>query len=59
MVLKHTKLTIFSDFCNPFIYFQWRYFQNIGSEDAAEGAAFMHSLVESCRMNGNPQPRWD
>ena len=29
--------------------------QNIGSEDAAEGAAFMHSLVESCRMNGkNP-----
>ena len=29
--------------------------QNIGSEEAAEGAAFMHSLVESCRMNGkNP-----
>lgn len=29
--------------------------QNIGSEDAAEDAAFMHSLVESCRMNGkNP-----
>lgn len=29
--------------------------QNIGSEKAAEGAAFMHSLVESCRMNGkNP-----
>ena len=26
--------------------------QNIGSEDAAEDAAFMHSLVESCRMNG-------
>ena len=26
--------------------------QNIGSEEAAEGAAFMHSLVESCRMNG-------
>ena len=29
--------------------------QNIGSEAAAECAAFMHSLVESCRMNGkNP-----
>lgn len=25
--------------------------QNIGSEEAAEDAAFMHSLVESCRMN--------
>ena len=29
--------------------------QNIGSEEAAKDAAFMHSLVESCRMNGkNP-----
>lgn len=29
--------------------------QNIGSEDAAENAAFMHSLVESCRLNNkNP-----
>lgn len=29
--------------------------QNIGSEDAAENAAFMHSLVESCRLNSrNP-----
>lgn len=29
--------------------------QNIGSEAAAECAAFMHSLVESCRMNNkNP-----
>ena len=29
--------------------------QNIGSETAAECAAFMHSIVESCRMNGkNP-----
>lgn len=29
--------------------------KNIGSENAAEDAAFMHSLVESCRMNGkNP-----
>lgn len=29
--------------------------QNIGSEDAARGSAFMHSLVENCRMNGkNP-----
>lgn len=27
--------------------------QNIGSEDAAENAAFMHSLVESCRLNNN------
>lgn len=26
--------------------------QNIGSEKAAENAAFMHSLVESCRING-------
>ena len=26
--------------------------QNIGSEGAAENAAFMHSLVESCRLNG-------
>ncbi len=25
--------------------------QNIGSEGAAENAAFMHSLVESCRLN--------
>lgn len=25
--------------------------QNIGSEDAAENAAFMHSIVESCRLN--------
>lgn len=29
--------------------------QNIGSEEAAEDTAFMHSLVESCRLNGkNP-----
>lgn len=29
--------------------------QNIGSEGAAENAAFMHSLVESCRLNSrNP-----
>jgi hypothetical protein len=29
--------------------------QNIGSEDAAEDAAFMHSLIESCRLNNlNP-----
>lgn len=29
--------------------------QNIGSEEAAENAAFMHSLIESCRMNNkNP-----
>lgn len=29
--------------------------QNIGSEDSAENAAFMHSLVESCRLCGkNP-----
>lgn len=29
--------------------------QNIGSEAAAENAAFMHSLVESCRLNNrNP-----
>ena len=26
--------------------------QNIGSEEAADGAAFIHSLVESYRMNG-------
>ena len=26
--------------------------QNIGSQGAAENAAFMHSLVESCRLNG-------
>ena len=26
--------------------------QNIGSEGAAENAAFMHSIVESCRLNG-------
>ena len=25
--------------------------QNIGSEGAAENAAFMHSLIESCRLN--------
>lgn len=25
--------------------------QNIGSEEAAERAAFMHSLIESCKMN--------
>ena len=29
--------------------------QNIGSEDAARDTAFMHSLVQSCRLNGkNP-----
>ena len=29
--------------------------QNIGSEDAARDSAFMHSLVQSCRLNGkNP-----
>lgn len=29
--------------------------QNIGSEEAAENAAFMHSLIESCRLNNkNP-----
>lgn len=29
--------------------------QNIGSESAAENAAFMHSLIESCRLNNkNP-----
>lgn len=29
--------------------------QNIGSEDAAKNAAFMHSIVESCRLHGkNP-----
>jgi hypothetical protein len=29
--------------------------QNIGSEEAAQNAAFMHSLIESCRLNNlNP-----
>ena len=29
--------------------------QNIGSEDAARDSAFMHSMVQSCRLNGkNP-----
>jgi hypothetical protein len=29
--------------------------QNIGSEGAAEDAAFMHTIIESCRLNNiNP-----
>ena len=31
--------------------------QNIGSEEAAENAAFMHSLIESCLLYTSPSPR--
>lgn len=32
--------------------------QNIGSEEAAENAAFMHSLVESCKLNNKDPFRY-
>lgn len=56
--LKDGKAELSNNFCEQRmkpIKLDLKNCQNIGSEDAARDAAFMHSLVESCRMNNrNP-----